>query len=157
MEVAMLLDAKEDNQRDKLIDSFFCFVIDLTSPDELIDAFERIDRLQKEASSFKLQLINAITALSKGPTKTRRVRGERRRAKIEMPSDYWDQGVLKKVWKKYPKYREEALAIDRLRVRKREFEKILAMTGPLEWEAFRNLIAGANQGPSGNPRVTVER
>lgn len=125
-------------------------------PDELIDAFERMDRYYREAARIRKELVLAIAALTEGDAKTRRVRGQRRRAKVTIASDSWDQSMLMEAWNSYPKFRDGVLKIASIRVGLREYKKIAGESGPKDFEMFRDMLTRANLGSTGTPRVTVE-
>lgn len=124
--------------------------------DALIDAYEQADAALRKLRSFTGAIRQRLFELSEGDTKTRRIRGNRRRAKVERPDDVWEQSILKEAWHSFPKYRDEVLTIDRLRVRLREWNKIKNETGPDDFLTFRAMVEKANRGPQGLPKVTIE-
>src|SRR5262245_26318634 len=68
--------------------------------DELINAYELHEAVERAARSARLQIVAALAARAPrvGDSKTSRVRGDRRRAKIEFPEDAWEQSRLKEAW-----------------------------------------------------------
>lgn len=133
-------------------------IVDPTNADELITLFEAVDARARTYNETKAQLARAIAALTRDDDRrTRRIRGAERQAKVEMPDDYWDQTILKEAWNSFPKLRDEVLAIGSIKIRKREWKKIESATGDKTFETFRKMVGSANKGPSGTPRITVEK
>lgn len=150
-------DASTDDPTQEFIDPLTGEVIDLTDADALIDCFERI-KAQDSAIYVAKQIVQrAIANLSEGTAKTRRVRGHRRRAKVEMPDAGWDQSKLKEAYNAYPQFRDELLSISSLRVKLREFKKVVNEKGPEDFQCFKGIVQAAELPPSGTPRVTVEQ
>jgi hypothetical protein len=131
-------------------------IVDTSDPDQLIDCFERLKEADAQIFDAKRRVQFALAALTEGDAKTRRVRGRRRRAKIEMPDNGWSQSILKEAYHAYPQFRDELLRIDSVGVKAREFKKAVNETGPDDWSTFRNMIASAEQPATATPRVTVE-
>lgn len=131
-------------------------LVDLADADQLIDCLERIERRDSILYSAKLRVRMAIAALSEGDAKTRRVRGRRRRAKLEMPEANWNQGKLKEAYHSFPQFRDEFLSIASLRVKLREFKKAENESGPPDFSMFRDMVAGAEVPSTAPPRVTIE-
>jgi len=164
--MSMWLDTRTDGERTTTEESRTRFdvidpttgeVVDPTDPDALVDAYDRIDKRCKVFNEARRRIAAAIAELTEGPKKTRRVRGQRRVAKVAMPDDYWNQSILKEAWHAYPDLRDEFLAIERIRVKKREWKKAEGTSGPKDFETFKGMVAQANVGPSGAPRVSIER
>lgn len=131
-------------------------VVDLSDADELIDCLERITKLDQTIYVAKQRVKMAIADLCTGEQKTRYVRGKRRRAKVESPSDSWDQPRLKEAWNSYPQHRETALKIATIGVKLVEFKKMEKESGPADFEQFRNMIAGAKKPSGAVPTITIE-
>ena len=160
----MWLDTRTDETRTEvertradLIDPTTGEVVDPTDPDALVDAFERIEKRCRVFNEARRRMASALADLTEGDKKTRRVRGQSRVAKVTMPDDYWNQAILKEAWHAYPALRDEVLSIDRIRVKKREWKKAEGTSGPKDFETFKGMVAQANAGPSGAPRVSIER
>jgi hypothetical protein len=128
------------------------------SVDEIIDQLETIQSMERDCRARKAALIAWLAAKSPQTDgcRTTRVRGERRRVKLEYPDDAWDQGQLKEAWHAYPQFRDEFLAIGSLKVKLREYKKLAHERGAEPYEAFKSMLAAANRGPQGQPKVTVE-
>lgn len=131
-------------------------IIQLDDVDSMLDSLERITAWLDRLHETKKQICFALDSLCEGNQKTRRVRGRRRQAKVETPDDYWDQSILKEAFNAYPQLRDECLAIASIRVKLREFKKIQGTKGTADFNSFRDMIAQANRGPSGTPRVVIE-
>ena len=142
---------------DEIVDPLDGRIVDPTNADSLIDSFEAAKEFADRLWDWQKQLRQLIAALTEGDAKTRRVRGEKRRAKVTMPSDAWDQSILKEAWNAYPKFRDEFLTIATLRVRMRELKKMNEETGPDDFESFRAIVQNANLGPQGLPSVSIEQ
>ena len=141
----------------EILDPLTGEIVESGDADQLIDAWDRLKEMEAACRAFKTALATALAALAPDcEAKTRRVRGQRRRCKIEMPDSSWEQSRLKEAWESYPQFRDELLTINSLRVRMREYNKILNEKGPSDWESFRAIIISADRGPQGLPAVTVE-
>jgi hypothetical protein len=127
--------------------------------DELIDAYEHYDQAEKGARNSRVQIAAALAARSPqtGGCRTARVRGDRRRAKIEFPEDSWNQSTLKEAYYAYPQFRDEFLTIASLRVRLREYGKAVRESGPEAFETFKGMLVAANRGAHGLPRIVIEQ
>jgi hypothetical protein len=141
-----------------LIDPVTGEIVDTGDLDQLADAFERVRDIEKKLGASKAMIVAAMTAMvsSDVTTRTVRVRGQRRRVKIELPDDSWDQSRLREAYDNYPQFRAEFLQIAEFRVRLRELRKSAAESGPKEFEDFKSLLRKANLGTRGIPRVTIE-
>lgn len=150
---------QQQHPAQELLDPSTGEVIDLSDVDAMAAAFERCKRIADQHYAARNMLGNALAALADGgdtKTKTRRVRGQRYRVKVEMPDDGWDQSMLREAWHSYPQHRESCLKIGTINVGLREWKKLTAESGPPDFELFRDMVRRANRGPSGNPRITVE-
>jgi hypothetical protein len=127
--------------------------------DKLIDAYEHYDQAERDARNSRIQIAAALAARSRqtGGCRTARVRGERRRVKIEFPDDSWDQSRLKEAYYAYPQFRDEFLTIASIRVRLREYGKAVRESGPEAFETFKGMLVAANRGAKGLPRIVIEQ
>lgn len=123
--------------------------------DGLVGAYERADKVYREARDCRADIAHALLVLTSGEAKTRYVRGAKRRAKVEIGPDQWDQGALMNVWTQHPKFIAGVVRIATLKVVAAEFGKILKEDGPEDFRAFRAALVAANRGPSDTPRITV--
>jgi hypothetical protein len=142
----------------ELIDALTGEVLGPPTVDTLIDAYERYSAAEQVAKNARLQITAALAARSPQTDgcRTTRVRGDRRRVKIEYPDDSWDQTKLKEAWHAYPGYRDEFLLITALRVKLREFQKMQREVGSVDYECFKALLRSACKGQTGAPRVVIE-
>jgi hypothetical protein len=126
--------------------------------DELIDAYEHYEQAEKACRAEKLKIVAQLAALAPqtDDCRTTRLRGEHRRVKLEYPESSWDQSRLKECWHAYPKFRDEFLTISSLRVKLRDFKKAVHEKGPADFETFLGMLADANRGPQGMPRIVLE-
>jgi len=125
--------------------------------DGLVDMYVRVDALMGRLSSTKLRIREALAALSEGDAKTRRVRGQRRRVKLTFPSATFDQSKLKEAYHAFPQFRDEVLAIERLKVRLREYKKLVnEASSAADFTTFRDMLTGAERPAGGIPSVTIE-
>jgi hypothetical protein len=131
-------------------------IVRLSDADGLIDLFERVKRTGDICYAVQMKCREALAAMSEGDTKTRRVRGRRRLAKITMPDDAWENSLLMEAFNSYPQYRDQCLRIERIKVMLRDYKKVVGTAGPPDFEQFRNMVSKANRGPCGTPVVTVE-
>lgn len=133
-------------------------LVDLKNVDEVISKYQEVAEAAGKLYEAKKALSHALWAMTEeSDKKTRRVRGESRIVAVAQPSDYWDQSVLQEAWNAFPKFRDEAMKIATLRVKAREWKKIVSSKGPKSFETFKEMVNSANRGPSGTPRVTVEK
>jgi len=124
--------------------------------DGLIDMYERCKHTNDVCYAVQIKVRELLAGMTEGDSKTRRVRGNRRQAVISMPDDAWDQASLKRAFAEYPKYRDQVLKIDSVRVLLREFKKIVGTTGPADFNDFRDIVSAANRGPCGTPTIKIE-
>jgi hypothetical protein len=134
-------------------------IVDGNDIDGLITLYERLDAHDKEVYAAKLHIRQLLQGMSEGDgsTKTRRVRGKHRQAKIEMPDDSWDQSVLKEAFFAFPQFRDEFIRIDRLAPKMKEVKKLANMSGADDLRTFRDMLLAANRGPSGVATIKIEK
>lgn len=143
---------------DEIVDTTTGEVVDARDADALIALYERIDREYRERQGLRRLIAMAIARQTEeGESRTRRLRGATRLAKVEFPGDSWNQSILKEAWNAYPALRDEFLRIDSVAVKLREFKKLLGTTAPPDVETFKKMVAAANVGPTGTPSITVEK
>lgn len=133
--------------------------IDSTDADALIAAYERIAKMNDTVYAVTVQIKQALGAMTEGTAKTRRVAGKSRVAVITMPSNTWNNSKLKEAYNSYPQFRDQYLRIESVAVKATEFNKTKTMTvvdnAPLE--TFLSMVASAENPPSGNPSVKIEK
>jgi hypothetical protein len=126
--------------------------------DELIRLHEdhkTLERMHREQAVLVAQEL-ARRSPRTDDCRTTRIRGENRRAKLEWPEDSWDQGILKEAYHAFPSLRDEFLTIGSLRVRLREFKKMVHENGDAAYEQFKAMITSAQRPAQGPPRVILE-
>ena len=131
-------------------------VIDARDIDALLEAYGRVRSHRSCLEAFQRVLAEVITGHTTGDAKTRRIRGQRLRAKVEMPGDSWDGGLLRLAWEAHPELAPEVLKIERVGVRLREWAKWQQEAGPEDFERLKAMITKANRGPTGTPTITIE-
>lgn len=125
--------------------------------DVLVDLFEEVRTQEADLYDRKRALVAEIARRTEGDTKTRRLTGKDRTVKVEMPDDSWDQSILKEAFNAYPQHRDKCLKIGEINIQLREWKKIMNTTGEQDFNLFRDMVKSANRGPTGNPRVTIEK
>lgn len=134
-------------------------IVELTDADAVIDAYDAIDKLDAQVYATKTRLKQALAEMTEGTAKTRRVAGKRRVAVVTMPDKSWDNGKLKEAYNSFPAIRDQYLRIDRVAVKAVEFNKTrnMAVVDNPPLETFLSMVASAENPPSGNPSVKVEK
>jgi hypothetical protein len=150
-------EALAEQHATEIVDPTTGELVDTKNVDQLIACHDRVAKKAGELYDLKKQLAHTLCALTTGDLKTRRIRGEQLCAKVEIPDDYWDQSILKEAYNSFPKFRNEFLRIESVGVRLREWKKLQGTTGPADMEAFKRMIGSANRGPSGTPKITIEK
>lgn len=131
--------------------------LDPDNVDELIDALEQIKLHLARAYDHKNVIDAAIFEHAKRlKTKTRRVKGEHRTAKIEMPDERQDNARLKVIVDKYKILWPNLIRISTYAVKKREYKKALNTKGNKAWNEYRDAVKSAILEPTGRPRITIE-
>jgi hypothetical protein len=131
-------------------------VIDPTDADALIDFYESMKSLDSQIYVAKQLAAKALAALTTGETKSRRLQGQRRKVKIEMPSTTWENSKLKEAWNSFPHLRETYLRIGTIEPQLVEIKKLRNTSGPPDLETFKSMVFAAEREPTGTPKVTIE-
>lgn len=128
-------------------------------PDSLIDTYEELKTMSDRIYSVQVMIRRRLQEKTVGQTdaKTRRVAGNRRRAVLEMPSESWDQSILKEAWNSFPDLRDECLKISEIGVKLREYKKLVGTSGVAKLETFRDMVKAAQRPPSGVATVKIEK
>lgn len=134
--------------------------IDAKDADALIDGLELVERHIEQAIAQREVFRDAIRALAPKDvkTKTRRVRGERRCAKIEMPGEDQDNATLRAIATD-PEYRliwPQLIRVQSYAIKMREFKKAKATKGTEVWNKYRDRVAKAIKPSTSKPRVKIE-
>lgn len=143
-------------QEQELIDLLTGEILDRKDADALIASFERADRTYKKLAEQRRQIAFALAALTSGETRTRRVRGPVRQAKVEMPEQAYSQPILKEAWNSFPVLSREYLRIGVIDVQRREVAKLAGTSGPPDFEQFKRMLKSAECHSDAAPRITVE-
>lgn len=125
--------------------------------DGLIEMYERLDKTNKTVYAVLCQIREKLAAKTEGDAKTRRVRGRTRACVLSFPSESFEQAILKETWEDFPELRDEALKIESIGVKLREYRKIQNTTGGERFTAFRDRLARACRGCVGLPTLKVEK
>lgn len=132
-------------------------LIDRENVDGLIGMYESLDKANKIIYATCCRIRETLAEKTEGDAKTRRVRGHRRVCVLEFPSESFEQRLLKEAWADFPDLRDEALKIDSIGVKLREFRKIKATSGGERFNEFRDRISMASRGCVGLPTLKVEK
>ena len=125
--------------------------------DGLADLYESVTQQQRQIKELVRTIKIFFVAATDTEAKTRYLKGDRRKVKIEMPGPNWNQGLLKDAWENpdYAECREEVLKIDRIGVKLREFKKAVKTSGSESWTKFRDEVQAAKEEPTRSPTVSV--
>jgi len=132
-----------------------CAAID--DADELIGLYAALDSADKKIYAAKLKIRQALSQLTEGDRKTRRVAGQTRTAKLTYPDVDWDQSILREIYESYPQHRDTYLRISSLRPLKREVAKLQGTSGPPDLNTVRDMFTTAARESHRPPTVTVEK
>ena len=124
--------------------------------DGLIGLYEGLDKVNKQAYAVMVRVREVLAAKAEGDSKTRRVCGERRKAKLEFPSESFTQRELRTIWEDYPDLRDQVLKIDEIGVSLREYRKLVNTSGPERFMEFRDKLTRACKGCVGLPTLKIE-
>lgn len=124
--------------------------------DGLIGLYEGLDKVNKQAYAVMVRVREVLAAKAEGDSKTRRVCGERRKAKLEFPSESFTQRDLRTIWEDFPDLRDQVLKIDEIGVSLREYRKLINTSGPERFMEFRDKLTRACKGCVGLPTLKVE-
>lgn len=132
-------------------------VVSTEDVDGLAAMWMRLRDLEDRCRRARVLIIHQLEAkVAHMSTKTRRLRGETVRIKIQMPDDSWDQVELRKAWDAHPTLAAKYLRIARLEPKLIEVRKLDSETGDTGFEVFRDRVLQARRPPTGNPYVTIE-
>lgn len=140
-----------------LFDPFTGEIIADEDIDGLIEMYERLDKTNKTVYAVLCRIREKLAAKTEGDAKTRRVRGQTRACVLSFPSESFEQAMLKETWEEFPELRDEALKIDSIGVKLREYRKLQNTTGGERFIAFRDRLARACRGCVGLPTLKVEK
>lgn len=133
-------------------------LIAVTDVDGLCEMYEQLKPKNDAIYATMCAIRRALADLTTGDAATRRVRGEKHVAKIELSAVSFEQTVLKKLWESYPELAPEFLKIESIGVKMAEYKKLenTASDNP-QFSQFRDSLTKANQGRNGLPKLTIEK
>lgn len=131
-------------------------VIDPKNADQLIESLLRISGRMDALKIWKGRFEDAIAALAKNENKTERVAGSNHVAKVEWPGKEFDSASLKRLWEKWPQYRESYLRIESVAVQKREYDKLTRTSGTAELERFKAELMSHERESVRRPYIKIE-
>lgn len=134
--------------------------IDPNDIDGLIDGLAQVKKMMSMIYDHK-DLIEATLCkhAEEFKTKTRRVQGEHRIARIEMPSDRQDNATLKRIAesRKFKLIWPQLIRVSTYAIKMREFNKAKNTKGTEGWNAYRDAVKSAILEPIAKPRVIIEQ
>lgn len=131
-------------------------LVGLDNIDGMAEMLSKVKSQLEQLRTCEWMLRAAVAALARGEGKTLRVRGERYRLKVELPDDSWNNAQLKAAWNRWPELAPKFLRIEAVAPQLREIKKLANESGPPDFELFKASVLGANEGPKGVARVTIE-
>lgn len=132
-------------------------MVSLSDVDGLIDLYERVDAFDKKLYAVKLAVRHMLGQMVVDcESKTRYVQGRRRKGKLTLPDETWDNSILKEAWFSFPKLASIYLRISEIKPNLREVKKLLKTSGDKSVEVFRDMVARARREPSGEPTLKIE-
>ncbi len=144
-------------QHSELVNPITGEIVDETSIDDLIDCYEYIDRKDKQLYAVKQRIKQLLLARTEGDATTRRVAGQRRKAKVTLSAETFDQAVLKTLWARFPELAAQFMRIESLAVQLREFKKLVnTSSDQANFIAFRDALTAAHRGRTGSPSISIE-
>lgn len=131
--------------------------VNLGDIDSLLRGLYANRLILEDVRDFDSLLRRVALDKTEGDTVTRRLRGESLQAKVTLPGVKYDGRTLLELWAAYPQFRDQFLAIERVKVKAREVAKLAAMaTDDPAFAAFRESLLAACRGREGLPTVKVE-
>lgn len=141
---------------DALIDPLTGELIELTA-DQLIDAFERLDRHAKHVNAGLYEIRRELLKLAQGDAKTRRLRhADGRTLVLTLPGESWDQSKLKEVANSYPELAKEFLRIEKYAVNILAYKKAANTTSTDAYMNAVKMIRDACRPSTAPPTVRIE-
>lgn len=127
--------------------------------DRLVELYLYAKNMRQQFSDFEDSLRRKMGSMAEGNAKTRRLAGETRLVKIEMPSDRWSNSILKPLWldERFDLFRDDYLRIDTIAPQLTEVKKLMSTTCQGLLATFRDEIARARLPATAAPVITVEK
>jgi hypothetical protein len=116
----------------------------------------------KEWRAFASTLASLIGSYAEKPadalnTRTTRLAGDEEKVKLIWPTPNFDQKALRTIWADWPKQSRDYLAIGSIRVRLREYKKLVKTTaGTALFRKFRSEMLAAQVQYDPMPRVQLD-
>ena len=129
-------------------------VFSIADIDGTLLAYKTIVDLIKTLSASRDTCKIAITRMVDAETKTRRLIGSALSAKLTMPDKHYEQDTLKLLID--TKYGRDYLRVERVGIKKREFDKLRNGTGIPEMNAFRDAVLACESESTRLPSITIE-
>jgi hypothetical protein len=131
--------------------------VDSNSVDELIECYQRAKAMGDRLYSMQVRIRELLASRTEGDAVVRRVRGDKHSAKVTMPDEQFEQALLKEVWNSHQEIASEFLSIERLRVKKTEYRKLINTTGTDAFNFVRDTITKSCRGRVGTPSISIEK
>ena len=133
-------------------------LIDVTDADALIDHVNHCRREVGKLMDLKRRCEQALTEMSDGDAKTRRIiTAKGRTLKLEFPSATFQSALLLEAWNSYPDHRDTYLRIGTIAASRREINKLRETTGAIDFEQFKKMVLRAERESDAPPKVTIEK
>ena len=126
--------------------------------DGLLDTYERVKAHKDVLDAAMSQMRYLIGSLSmKAGSRTTRVAGTTKIAKIVWPANKWDQQAMKVLRTMYEEdYGPRYIRIDRVAPNLREVKKLRATTGGESFTTFKKALLAAESPSTAPPTITIE-
>ena len=131
-------------------------VVDVSDPDELIEAWKNAKEAAFDARNWQSELAARIGEMAQGDAKTCRLRGDQYRVKVTYPSTEWSQTVLKGLVADFPDHASEVIKVATYRVDRREYNKIKNESGKDYFEQFKEQLVSTETESTRAPSIWLE-
>jgi hypothetical protein len=151
------MEITEQNPDTLIYDPITGELIDPENVDQMLDRLEAITAQSDLFYAVVKRLRLAIAAKTSGDSATRRIVGARRRAKVTLSEEIFDQSVLRELFNSHPQYAKQYLKVAMVGVQLREYRKLEnTSSDQADFNFFRSGLIAANKGRIGLPRVELE-
>jgi hypothetical protein len=135
-----------------------------TNLDSLVSALRNVDEQLQALHAFRNTIARLIAEQAEPPSDTLFQRTARLTTstgqvgvRLDFPPPRFDQATLRRCWQDWPQFAPQYLAINGLRVKLREYKKLVGMSGNKVFKAFKaGLLSARLIGEISAPRVIVE-
>lgn len=142
-------------------------IVSTDDVDGMIGVYEDLDAIDKHIYAAKVRIRKALADLAtqeeyRGkPTKTLRVEGAKRKAKLTLPTSTFNQSRLKWFWDMWgvkPEYRDRFLRIKEIGVDRKELDKLrtTAVIDNPQLADIRDSLLAAEINNTSAPTLTIE-